>query len=80
MSAAASLGVAHLSDDGAVEELPSSRYGFTYNAAKTAITAFWFDATGFSVYAIVDGAPGRRLYGFYTLDSDDATYVPRYFT
>ena len=80
VTAAASLGVAHLSDDGAVEELPASRYGFTYNAAKTAITAFWFDATGFSVYAIVEGAPGRRLYGFYTLDCDDATYVPRYFT
>ena len=80
---ASSLGVVHLADDGTVETLPASRYGFTYNAARTAVTAFWFKATGFSVYAIVDegsgNTPGRRLYGFYTLDNDDVTYVPRYF-
>ncbi len=78
------LGVAHLSDDGTVEELPASRRGFTLNAAKTAVTAFWFKATGFSVYAIVDNGegndPGRRLYGFFSLQNDDTTYAPHYFT
>ena len=86
------LGVAHLADDGTVEELDSSKYGFTYNAAKTAVTAFWFSASGFSVYAIVDGAdhttdssPARRLYDFFSLDFDTTSptynqYVPRYFT
>ena len=73
----------HLSDDGTVETLPASRYGFTYNAAKTAVTAFWFKAEGFSVYAIVDNGegndPGRRLYGFYSLSNDEVTYVPQYF-
>ena len=68
-TASSSLGVAHLSDDGTVEELPESRYGFTYNDDKTAVTAFWFDATGFSVYAIVDGndelVTPRRFYHFY---------------
>ncbi len=75
ITATSSLGIAHLSDDGAVEELPASRYGFTYNADKTAVTAFWFSAEGFSVYAITEGAvhttdsdPARRLYDFYSLD------------
>ena len=92
----APLGVVHLSDDGEVEELDSSRYGFTYDATRTAVTAFWFDATGFSVYAITESggtySPNRRLYDFYSLDFDRFledgvtpnptynTYVPRYFT
>ena len=84
-----SLGVVHLSDDGAVEELPASRYGFVYDATKTAVTAFWFSAEGFSVYAITEEngtyTPNRRLYDFYSLDFDATsptynTYVPRYFT
>ena len=66
---AVSLGVAHLADDGTVEELESSRYGFTFNAEKTAVTAFWFSATGFSVYAIIDNSgtlvTARRFYHFY---------------
>ena len=67
---ASSLGVVHLADDGTVENLPASRYGFTYNAAKTAVTAFWFKATGFSVYAIIETEGGdllepRRFYHFY---------------
>ena len=67
---ASSLGVVHLADDGTVENLPASRYGFTYNAAKTAVTAFWFKATGFSVYAITETEGGdllvpRRYYHFY---------------
>ena len=61
--------VVHLADDGTIEELEDSRYGFTYNAAKTAITAFWFSATGFSVYAITDVGDNlvtpRRFYHFY---------------
>ena len=75
VKAAFSLGVVHLSDDGEVEELDSSRYGFTYNKEKSAVTAFWFSAEGFSVYAITEGAdhttdsaPARRLYDFYSLD------------
>ena len=82
--------VVHLSDDGAVEELPESRYGFRYNAAKTEIVSFWFSADGFSVYAITDfgkttSNPGRRLYDFYSLDFDVTSstynqYVKRYFT
>ncbi|MBQ6329977.1 MAG: InlB B-repeat-containing protein, partial [Kiritimatiellae bacterium] len=88
--------VVHLADDGTVEELDASRYGFTYNKDKSAVTAFWFSATGFSVYAITleDGtySPNRRLYDFYSLDFnrylEDGvtsnttynTYVPRYFT
>ena len=84
-----SLGVVHLSDDGEVEELPASRYGFVYDATKTAVTAFWFAAEGFSVYAITEEngtyTPNRRLYDFYSLDFDTTsptynTYVPRYFT
>ena len=70
-----SLAVAHLADDGTVEELPASRYGFTYNADRTAVTAFWFDATGFSVYAIVDAegelVTPRRFYHFYGHSTDD---------
>ena len=66
---AASLGVVHLADDGTVEELEASRRGFTFNADKTAVTAFWFDASGFSVYAIVDEVgelvTPRRFYHFY---------------
>ena len=93
---ASTLGVVHLADDGTVEELPSSRCGFTYDATRTAVTAFWFDATGFSVYAITESggtySPNRRLYDFYSLDFDRFledgvtpnpaynTYVPRYFT
>ncbi|MBQ3345365.1 MAG: InlB B-repeat-containing protein [Kiritimatiellae bacterium] len=85
------LGVAHLADDGTVEELASGKYGFTYNADKTVVTSFWFDATGFSVYAITEGethktdsVPARRLYDFYSLDFDTTsdtynTYIPRYF-
>ena len=46
VATSSSLGVAHLADDGTVEELASGKYGFTYNADKTAVTAFWFDATG----------------------------------
>ena len=83
------LGVAHLADDGTVEELASGKYGFTYNADKTVVTSFWFDATGFSVYAIVENdgtySPNRRLYDFYSLDFDTTSptynqYIPRYFT
>ncbi|MBR6733165.1 MAG: InlB B-repeat-containing protein [Kiritimatiellae bacterium] len=81
----ATLGVAHLADDGTVEALPASRYSFTYNAAKTAVTAFSFSAEGFSVYAITEGDdhtadsdPARRIYQFYTLDESDS-YVPFYF-
>ncbi|MBQ6340059.1 MAG: InlB B-repeat-containing protein [Kiritimatiellae bacterium] len=88
----APLGVVHLSDDGEVEELDASRYGFTYDATRTAVTAFWFDATGFSVYAITEGetpktesTPARRLYDFYSLDFNTNSvtwnrYVRRYFT
>lgn len=72
---ASSLGVVHLADDGTVEKLDASRYGFTYNKEKTAVTAFWFSAEGFSVYAITEGAvhttdsdPARRLYDFYSRD------------
>ncbi|MBO7687661.1 MAG: hypothetical protein J6V72_14820, partial [Kiritimatiellae bacterium] len=69
ITAASNLGVVHISDDGAVEELDPSRYGFTYNADKTAVTAFWFSATGFSVYSIVDNSGDlktpRRFYHFY---------------
>lgn len=54
VTSTSSLGIAHLSDDGVVEELPASRYGFTYNADKTAVTSFWVDADGFSIYSIVD--------------------------
>ena len=76
VTAASTLGVVHLSDDGTVEELDSSRYGFTYNAGKTAVTAFWFSATGFSVYSIVDNSGDlktpRRFYHFY----DRPTAVP----
>ena len=71
---ASSLGVVHLADDGTVETLPASRYGFTYNAARTAVTAFWFKATGFSVYAIVDDSGAlvtpRRFYHFYDRPTD----------
>ena len=83
-----SLGVVHLSDDGAVDELDSSRYGFVYDSTKTAVMAFWFSAEGFSVYAITEEngtyTPNRRLYDFYSLDFDTTsptynTYVPRYF-
>lgn len=74
ITAASTLGVVHLADDGTVEELPASRYGFTYNAARTAVTAFWFNASGFSVYAIVDNAGDlvtpRRFYHFYDHPSD----------
>ncbi|MBO7686876.1 MAG: hypothetical protein J6V72_10865, partial [Kiritimatiellae bacterium] len=63
------LGVVHLADDGTVEALPASRYGFTYNAARTAVTAFWFDASGFSIYSIVNNSgtlvTPRRFYHFY---------------
>ncbi len=90
------LGVVHLADDGTVEELESSRYGFVYDATRTLVKAFWFDASGFSVYAITEEngtySPNRRLYDFYSLDFDKFledgttpnptynTYVPRYFT
>ena len=84
--------VVHLADDGTVEELDASRYGFTYNKERSAVTAFWFSANGFSVYAITEGethktdsTPARRLYDFYSLDFDTTsgtynTYIPRYFT
>ena len=76
VTAASTLGVVHLSDDGTVEELDPSRYGFTYNAGKTAVIAFWFSATGFSVYSIVDNSGDlktpRRFYHFY----DRPTAVP----
>lgn len=69
VASGANPGVVHLADDGTVEELAAGRYGFTYNADNTAVTAFWFDADGFSVYAIVDGDGGlavpRRFYHFY---------------
>lgn len=86
------LGVVHLADDGTVEELESSRYGFVYDATRTLVTAFWFDASGFSVYAITetetpktDSTPARRLYDFYSLDFNTNSvtwnqYVRRYFT
>ena len=77
VTATSSLGIAHLSDDGAVEELPASRYGFTYNAAKTAVTSFWVDADGFSIYSIVDTdgkvQTARRFYHFYGHPSTDGT-------
>ena len=61
--------VVHLADDGTVEELEASRYGFTYNKDKSAVTAFWFSANGFSVYAIIDEngdlKTPRRFYHFY---------------
>ncbi|MBQ6136236.1 MAG: hypothetical protein IJI73_02575 [Kiritimatiellae bacterium] len=83
VSAAASLGVVHLADDGTVEELPSSRYGFTFNAGQTAVTAFWFSATGFSVYSIVDKSGNlvepRRFYHFYghpTTESGRSSALP----
>ena len=88
----APLGVVHISDDGEVEELDPSRYGFVYDATKTAVTAFWFSAEGFSVYAITetetpktDSTPARRLYDFYSLDFNTNSvtwnqYVRRYFT
>ncbi len=73
----ADLGVVHLSDDGAVEELPASRYGFTYNADKTAVTSFWVDADGFSIYSIVDTdgnvQTARRFYHFYGHPSMDSS-------
>lgn len=69
VTAASTLGVVHLSDDGTVEELPASRCGFTYNADKTAVTAFWFSASGFSIYSIIDNSgvlvTPRRFYHFY---------------
>ena len=86
------LGVVHLADDGTVEELESSRYGFVYDATRTLVTAFWFDAFGFSVYAITEtetpktgSDPARRLYDFYSLDFNTNSvtwnqYVRRYFT
>ena len=86
------LGVVHLADDGTVEELESSRYGFVYDATRTLVKAFWFDASGFSVYAITetetpktDSTPARRLYDFYSLDFNTNSvtwnqYVRRYFT
>ena len=76
VTAASSLGVVHLADDGEVEELDSSRYGFTYNADKTAVTAFWFSATGFSIYSIIDNSgvlvTPRRFYHFYDHPADIA--------
>ena len=75
ITADSSLAVAHLADDGTVEELESSRYGFTYNADKTAVTAFWFSATGFSIYTIIDVAgelqAPRRFYHFYGHSTND---------
>ena len=69
VSAKSELGVVHMADDGTVEELAAGKYGFTYNAEKTAVTAFWFSASGFSVYSIVDNAgelvTPRRFYHFY---------------
>ena len=74
VTAASALGVVHLSDDGEVEVLDSSRYGFTYNKDKSAVTAFWFSATGFSIYSIVDNSGKtvtvRRFYHFYDHPSD----------
>ena len=65
----ASLVVVHTSDDGTVEQLPESRFGFSFNDSRTAVTAFWFDADGFSVYSIVDTSGNvvtpRRFYHFY---------------
>ena len=88
ITATSSLGIAHLSDDGAVEELPASRYGFTYNADKTAVTSFWVDADGFSVYSIIDNSGDlktpRRFYHFYdhpsAIDGSEAvrTFPYRY--
>ena len=75
ITADSTLAVAHLADDGTVEELESSRYGFTYNADKTAVTAFWFSATGFSIYTIIDVAGElqvpRRFYHFYGHSTND---------
>ena len=75
ITATSSLGIAHLSDDGAVEELPASRYGFTYNADKTAVTSFWVDADGFSIYTIIDTdgktQTARRFYHFYGHSTTD---------
>ncbi|MBQ9430140.1 MAG: hypothetical protein IJU44_01175 [Kiritimatiellae bacterium] len=87
----ARLRVAHLADDGTVETLPESDCGFTLNAARDTVSAFWFVAASFSVYAIYDETGttvevGRRLYDFYSLNFDQSdpdtynTYVPRYFT
>ena len=75
VAAGATPAVVHLADDGTVEELEASRYGFTFNAAKTEITAFWFSADGFSVYSIVDNAgelvTPRRFYHFYGHSTND---------
>lgn len=86
----ATLGVAHLADDGTVEALPASRYSFTYNAAKTAVTAFSFSAEGFSVYTIIETGgiidsegtlvKPRRFYHFYypTRFDGESPVVPSY--
>jgi len=86
VTATSSLGVAHLSDDGAVEELPASRYGFTYNAAMTAVTSFWVDADGFSIYTIIDTdgelQTPRRFYHFYghpTTENGTSSTLPYLF-
>ena len=83
VTATSSLGVAHLSDDGEVEELPASRYGFTYNADRTTVTSFWFDATGFSIYTIIDTdgelQTPRRFYHFFghpTTENGTSTTLP----
>lgn len=86
----ATLGVAHLADDGTVEALPASCYSFTYNAAKTAVTAFSFSAEGFSVYTIIETGgiidsegtlvKPRRFYHFYypTRFDGESSVVPSY--
>ncbi|MBO7653340.1 MAG: InlB B-repeat-containing protein, partial [Kiritimatiellae bacterium] len=50
----ANLGIVHIADDGTAEALDASRYGFDRDPATKAITGFWVDATGFSIYAISD--------------------------
>ena len=86
VTATSSLGIAHLSDDGAIEELPASRYGFTYNAAMTAVTSFWVDADGFSIYTIIDTdgelQTARRFYHFYghpTTENGTSSTLPYLF-
>ncbi|MBP5286124.1 MAG: hypothetical protein ILO34_08485, partial [Kiritimatiellae bacterium] len=64
-----SLSVVHLADNGEIEELPPSRFGFVRSDDGATVVAFWFSASGFSIYSIVDMngdlATPRRFYHFY---------------
>jgi uncharacterized repeat protein (TIGR02543 family) len=84
VAAASKLAVAHMADDGAIEQLSESDCGFTLDASGTAVTAFWFNASGFSVYTIIDAAGAlkepRRFYHFYypTRFDGESLVVPSY--